>query len=697
MKIRYKLLIPVSSMLLLAVLTVSFIAYTNMAKEIDSVMHLSTEKVMNDLIASELAGGKTEAVLEQSLNSNFLRITRSVRQHLESEVGDRSSSYLKSYAQSIGIEEIHIIDENGLISSSTIPEFIGFDFSLNEQTKPFLRMLTDKGFELAQKPSLRAIDNSLFQYIAVPFIEQNGFVQIGVKPQELQALLVNSNFQYILENYNFKENEYAYVINPETSISTYHTDNNLIGSDLSGIDFAEKIMNQKNGSLIYNWEGREIFSTFKMIDEGILVAATPTELYEGQLHSIIKVLFISSIVSLLILLSIVTFVLNRIMKPLHLVNDSLEEIASGEADLTKRIKTNSTDEIGEVAANFNLFMDNLQLMISDMKEVVTVVGEVRDNMGDRARILTETGQEIDKSIDLTRTELLSMNEEINISASSMEQIATNTSSLDEVTSSQAASVEETTASITEMIASLGNVENVTKSKKESAGNLIESTTDGQKQISKTSSDLSRVVSNISEIQEIAEVINSIAEQTNLLSMNAAIEAAHAGDSGRGFAVVAEEIRKLATTTGSSANSISQLIKEITSEITNTSTSMDHTLKVYSLIADEIKSTVNALYEIENSVTEISLGGQQILESTQLINSITMDVNNDSMKINEGVDSTNRSLAVINKKSETVAFNMKNISRKSEMLQEEMGDTKAVIGQLDKIIADLSHKFDQFTA
>ena len=696
MKISTKLLIPGIILLAAASFVVSFIGYTNIAKEIDSTMRLSTQATLSDIVMNVEMNHKITKKLEESHNMNLLRVTRSIRNHIEDCPKDMTAEKMKEIASSIGIEEIHVVNHNGIIISGTNPEFFGFDFNSGKQTKPFLRMLTEKDYELAQEPQMRTADNALFQYLGVPLMNSNGLVQIGVKPQELQELYEASDLQTMIDNTHYEEGGYAYILDAKTKTCLYHSNHRLVGSNMSVFDFSDRIFEMRTGSLYYTWKGTEVFTAFQDTHYGIVAAAVPVNSFRNRLKPILRALLISSIVSLVILMTVMTLSLKIILSPLNNINRSLSKIAHGDADLTKRIENVSKDEIGEVADNFNQFIENLHRLISDIQNAIEDTARIKDEMLESTFLMAETSEGIKgniKNIDLDLTE---MNNQLESSATALEQIAASTESFDNITSSQAAAVEESTAAINEMIASLNNVGVITNSRKVSTQKLKKAIDDGGIQVRETSNELSGVVNYISNIREMTEVINDIADQTNLLSMNAAIEAAHAGDSGKGFAVVAEEIRKLAETSGSSADSISRMITEMTSGVEKTARSMENTLNTFDSIRNEIDSTVNAFFEIEEAVSELNAGGKQILESTELINSITNEVNSGSNEISSGINSTNQALSVVNNKSVTISENMRKMNASSEQASDFMNRTAEVAKELDNIVSELSGKFGRFT-
>ena len=695
MKIISKILIPISLMMLIAVFSVSFIGYTNIDKEINALMVLSSEGTLSDL-GDELTTMENAARdLKNSLNRNYIRIARSIALIINSSPEFLKPEELQRIAEKVGVEEIHVADENGILYTGTVPGFFGFDFNSGDQARPFLKLLEDPDYELAQEPQTRDIDNILFQYIGVSLGKDKGFIQIGVKPEELQRLLETSNTQNSIESYNYPRGCFSYIIDPGTKTIINHFNPDMVSENLSGKDFINRIVETGSGNITYTREGEEIYANYKAIKEGILVSAVRVSEYTDDLKPILRALVLTSLISLAILLLITAVVSKRILSPLTRVNDSLLNIATGNADLTRRIEISSRDEIGKVAENFNSFMTKLQELISDIQGAVAQTENIKNNIISSSGATAESISDINNNISNVESMLTQMNDKINDNASAMEQITVNTEAFDDIISRQAAMVEESTAAITEMIASLNSVENITKAKQASTRALRDIAEQGKRQISETSSEFAGVEAKVSSIQEMADTINNIASQTNLLSMNAAIEAAHAGESGKGFAVVAEEIRKLAETAGSSSDAISKIISEITGGIQSTSTNMNTTLKTFDSITSEIQTTIDAFLEIESSVSELTIGGRQIMESTEEINNVTSEVKSGSSEIHNGIDSSNKALLVIRDNSNNVAEGVQMITAKAGEVSNAAEILQSITSELNDITEDLSRKFSQF--
>ncbi len=694
MKISYKINIPVILLMLMAILTVSFVSLYNFNKVINEQMADTTSGVMERLMVSIEESESEVKKLTDIMNTYYLQMARVVTDYYESNPSGADTVFFKEIADRIGVDEIHLVDKHGVISGGTHPEFYGFDFNGNDQTKPFLRMLEDKSFELAQEPQLRAADGTLFQYIGVPLQKGSGLIQIGVKASELQELLAGSSLQHIIDSYSYPKGTYAYIMD-YTGLCTQHYFTERIGSAGTELDFVQTILKQKNGAFTYVYNDVEVFTSFHEIPGGILVTAVATDSYKSRLKPIIMTLIITAAASILMLVIILLPLIRKTMKPILDIGSSLKEISSGDANLTRRLAVRTSDEVGVVARYFNDFIQNLHTLVVDIRKAVGTIDQFSGTMVESTGASVSSAREINGNISSAEGQLQQIKNNISESVSAVEQIATNTQIFEKLISNQAAMVEESTASITQMIASLNNVNNITAAKKSSTMTLKDTAEAGKHYIDKTSSEFATVVRKIEGIQEMANAINGIAAQTNLLSMNAAIEAAHAGESGKGFAVVAGEIRKLAETAGKSSSAISGLIKEITTAVEHTNESVSKSIISFDSIAREVDSTVNAFMEIEQSVSEITLGSKQIMDSTTEINHVTNQVHEGSREIYQGIETTNRSLNVINQQSSEVAGAISSVHEKAMEMLETMKSINTIGENFKELSGGLSDKFTLF--
>ncbi len=249
-----------------------------------------------------------------------------------------------------------------------------------------------------------------------------------------------------------------------------------------------------------------------------------------------------------------------------LITSRLEEMVSQDKDLTHRIYISSVDELATISRYVNNFSD----MISDhLRETGDVYRQLDDNQKELAGRVAESSSlmsDVSGLLEKTITSIASVDRIVKENRVTGKKLAENVADTVEQVEQQTASVAESSAAVEEMIASISEVTRRTENVKTNTDNLVQSFKEGEDRVNSTISSISGVAELSESLMSVNNLISGIAARTNLLAMNAAIEAAHAGDAGRGFSVVADEIRKLAENTASHTKSSGDNLRRILEEI-----------------------------------------------------------------------------------------------------------------------------------
>ncbi|MCH1929719.1 methyl-accepting chemotaxis protein [Shewanella sp. A25] len=349
---------------------------------------------------------------------------------------------------------------------------------------------------------------------------------------------------------------------------------------------------------------------------------TVTERMASKSMMILFLAFILILVTVLIILVSA----HRMVIPIKHMADSLNDIAKGEGDLTKRLDVEGSDEIAQLGQSFNLFVDKLQ----------TIIGEVA-NATDKVKMAAIS---IQGQTEAMASQLISHNNET-------DQVVTAITEM----SSTASEVAQNTTQVAEAThAATGDVANAQRCVDAS----LEEISVLMEQINHAAGNIKSLSAQSQKINSVLSVIGGIAEQTNLLALNAAIEAARAGEQGRGFAVVADEVRNLASRTQASTLEINEMLSELHKLVSLAVKTMDESQQSCVRSVESSRAISESLGSVTSAVTAINDMSTQIATAATEQSSVTEEINRNVYAIQDIVNELLHSSEEAAKVSQTVS-------------------------------------------
>jgi methyl-accepting chemotaxis protein len=278
-----------------------------------------------------------------------------------------------------------------------------------------------------------------------------------------------------------------------------------------------------------------------------------------------------------------------------------------------------------------------------VKSVAIGAEEISSDLAASSEETAASLHEIRANTEGMKNKIILLDTEVTGSARSAADVDEFIGKLARLIADQASAINESSASIEEMSANIKNIADAAEEKLKIANELETSALDGQSEMEETEKGIKKVADSAGVIMEMIQIIQDIASKTNLLAMNAAIEAAHAGEYGKGFAVVADEILNLAESSAESADSVTKALGEVSDSIKLSEKSTKRTGEVFGQIVEKIKSVAFSMAEMKNATGELSIGAQQILEALASLLSTTEEVRGSSAVMSEKVGAITRAM------------------------------------------------------
>lgn len=370
MKLRNKILLPVIIILAAVVTAISTINYVITRNTVNEMIDAEMGAAISNVITAEQLSTEIINLVMGELDAKNLSLSRALAEIVRLNPDALEQEEMIRLAGLLNVTEVHVVDENGVLLWGNIPGYYGFDFNGGEQTMPFLQILDDPSYELAQEPQANAASGLMFQYTGVARTDAPGLVQVGIEAGIIDAMKAAMSIQKTIAETKVGNSGYCFIV--ENGIVTASADASQIGTE-----FAPGNSRQAGGGIWVMLNGSEYYANTRNDNGKEIYAVVPHSEFYENLDKLAVSSVVVSAAAIVVMTVVVMLIIRRITKPMEELNTKLALVTAGDLDI--KVAIDSSDEVGQLSQSMARVLDVFRHLAEDislMSRKINVEGDL---------------------------------------------------------------------------------------------------------------------------------------------------------------------------------------------------------------------------------------------------------------------------------------------------------------------------------